>query len=112
MNLADKLQLKGQTQRALEAYDAALEHRPDDVEALTGKGLCFLDMGSNQTAINWFKRALRRSSRYGDAIMGLAEAYKYVGNKEQALKYYQRYVDVLPNGPEASVARRNINELK
>jgi len=112
MALAEKLQMKGSSQRALEAFDAALEIKPNDVEALTGKGLCFLDMGSNQTAINWFKRALKRNRRFGDAIIGVAEAYKYIGNQAEALKYYQRYLDVMPNGPEAPVAQRNVNELK
>jgi predicted Zn finger-like uncharacterized protein len=112
MTLANGLQQKGRTKKAIEAYDAALALKAEDAAALTGKGLCFLDSGSNSAAINWFKRALKSNSRYADAIMGLAESYKYQGDKKQAVVYYQRYVDVFPHGPEASVAKRNLKELK
>ncbi|MBW1872674.1 MAG: tetratricopeptide repeat protein, partial [Deltaproteobacteria bacterium] len=112
MTLANGLQQKGRTKKALTAYDAALELKAEDAAALTGKGLCFLDNGSNSAAINWFKRAIKSNSRYADAIMGLAESYKYQGNKLKAVVYYQRYVDAFPHGPEASVAKRNLKELK
>ncbi|MBN2497310.1 MAG: zinc-ribbon domain-containing protein [Deltaproteobacteria bacterium] len=112
MNLADALRNKGRTQQALEAYDAALELKPGDVEALAGKGWCYLDLGSNNSAITSFQRALQVNPRYGDAIMGLAESYKFKGNKEKAIQYYKRYLDVLPSGPEASVARTNLESLK
>jgi len=106
------LQEKGRIGNALKAYDKALELKPEDIEALTGKGLCLLDNGSYGTAISWFRRALKKNPRFADAIMGLAESYKYQGNTEQARIYYQRYLDVLPGGPEAAVARRNLKELK
>jgi predicted Zn finger-like uncharacterized protein len=111
-NLADALQEKGLVGKALKAYDKALELKPEDVEALNGKGLCHLDNGSYGMAITWFRRALKKNPRFADAIMGLAESYKYQGNKEQARTYYQRYLDVLPGGPEAAVARRNLKEMK
>jgi regulator of sirC expression with transglutaminase-like and TPR domain len=42
----------------------------------------------------------------------LAEAYKYRGDNPQAVRFYQRYLDAFPEGPEAAVARRNLKELK
>ncbi len=111
-DLADQLQEKGRIGKALKAYDKALELKPEDIEALTGKGLCLLDNGSYGMAITWFRRALKKNPRFADAIMGLAESYKYQGNTEQARIFYQRYLDVLPGGPEAAVARGNLKELK
>ncbi len=112
MNRADALQRKGSVKKALQAYDRALALQANDVEALTGKGLCHLDAGSFLAASNWFRRALKKNNRFADAIMGLAEAYRYSGRKQQAAKYYQRYLDVMPNGPESAVARRNLQDLK
>jgi predicted Zn finger-like uncharacterized protein len=112
MTLANGLQQKGQTRKALQAYDSALELKPEDSEALTGKGICFLDDGAYGAAINWFHRALKSNSRHADAIMGLAEAYKYRGDNPQAVRFYQRYLEAFPAGPEAAVARRNLKELK
>jgi hypothetical protein len=44
--------------------------------------------------------------------MGLAETYRTQGKKAEASRYYERYLAVLPNGPEASVARSAIERLK
>jgi predicted Zn finger-like uncharacterized protein len=112
MNLADKYQRQERSQKAMDAYDSALSFKPNDVEALTGKALCFLDLGSTNSAINLFKRALKVNKKYGDALIGIAEAYKYLGKKKDAIVYYKKYLSEMPNGPEASVARRNIKDLK
>jgi predicted Zn finger-like uncharacterized protein len=108
---ADRLQRAGRARPALKAYERALEHKPGDVEALTGKGLCLLDMGHDGAAVAAFRRALRANPRYGVAIIGLAEAYKYRRDNDKAIEYYKRYLEVLPHGPEAAVARSNLEQL-
>ena len=105
---ARALQDQGRCTQALAAFDKVLEQKPQSVEALTGKGLCYLDLGNYQAAISWFQKALRVNPRYGEAIIGLAETYKYQGNLDEARKYYRNYLEVLPNGPEAAVAKRNL----
>ncbi len=112
MNQADRLQRAGRSVPALKAYEEALEIKPGDVEAISGKGLCLLDLGNNVGAVAAFRQALRNNSKYGDAIIGLAEAYKYKHDNANAIKYYKRYLEVLPNGPESSVARSNLEQLK
>jgi tetratricopeptide (TPR) repeat protein len=112
MSQADRLQQAGRSSPALQAYSEALALKPQDVEAMTGKGLCLLDLGNNSGAVAAFQAALQVNSRYGDAIIGLAEAYKYKRDNANALKYYKRYLEVLPNGPEASVAKSNLEQLK
>ena len=82
------------------------------MKALTGRGFCFFDLGQLGNAIKSFRQALRKNSRHGDAIIGLAEVYKDRGDNENAVEFYQRYLEVLPNGPEAALAERNIKELQ
>ncbi len=112
LQLAQSLQNKERAKKALEAYDAALQLKPDDPTALTGKGFCLFDMGKLRNAIQAFRQALRQNPRLGGAIIGLAEVYKDMGDDGSALEFYQRYLEVLPNGPEAAVAERNIKELQ
>lgn len=112
MTQANRLQERGRSQEALAAYQAALGFKADDVEAQSGVGLCYLDLGNYSAAIAAFRKALQRNANYADAVMGLAEAHRYLGNKDEARKFYQKYLDILPNGPEAAVARRNLEELK
>ena len=112
MQLALKLQDRELAKKALEAFNAALELKPDDPRALTGQGYCYFDLGQLGNAIKSFRQALRKNSRLGDAIIGLAEVYKDRGDDDNALEFYERYLEVLPNGPEAALAERNIKELQ
>jgi predicted Zn finger-like uncharacterized protein len=112
MSQADRLQRAKRVREALAAYDAALNLKDEDVEALTGKGQCLMAMGTYPAAMALFERALKIHPRFGDALIGLAEANKHQGNKNEALVYYQKYIDLMPDGPDAAQARENINELK
>jgi predicted Zn finger-like uncharacterized protein len=112
LKLAQTLQNKERAKKALEAFDAALELKPNDPTALAGKGFCFFDLGQLRKAIQAFRQALRQNPRQGGAIIGLAEVYKDMGDTGNALEFYQRYLEVLPNGPEAAVAERNVKELQ
>lgn len=108
----DRLRERDKPEQALDFYDKALNLKPDRVEPLTGRGLALLDMANPSAAATTFQSALQLNSRYGPAIMGLAEAYRIEGKNEKAVEFYQRYLDVLPNGAEASVARNSIERLK
>jgi len=108
----DRLRDKERAEAALDAYGKALEISPENVEALTGKGLCYLDMAKPLQAEPVLEHALKVNPRYAPAIMGLAESYRFQGKKESAIATYQKYLDAFPNGPEASVAKANIERLK
>jgi tetratricopeptide (TPR) repeat protein len=108
----DRLRDREKPEAALDAYGKAEDLGPDRAEPLAGKGLALLDMGQKPAAEAAFQSALKINSRYGVAIMGLAETYRAMGNKANAIKWYERYLDVLPNGPEAPVATEAIRRLK
>ena len=108
----DRLRDKERAEAALDAYGKALDIAPHNVEALTGKGLCLLDMAKPLQAEPVLEQAIKVNPRYAPAIMGLAESYRFQGKKEQAINTYQKYLDSFPNGPEAGVARANIDRLK
>lgn len=108
----DRLRDKERAEAALDAYGKALDLSPENVEALTGKGLCFLDMAKPLQAEPVLEHALKVNARFAPAIMGLAESYRFQGKKEAAINMYQRYLDTFPNGPEAGVAKANIERLK
>jgi cytochrome c-type biogenesis protein CcmH/NrfG len=108
----DRLRDKERAEAALDAYGKALEISPENVEALTGKGLCLLDMAKPAQAEPVLEHALKLNARYAPAIMGLAESYRFQGKKESAIATYQKYLDTFPNGPEVGVAKANIERLK
>ncbi len=112
MDKADRLREREQPRAALQAYQKAHELEPARPEPLAGRGLALLDLGSTPLAIAAFEQALNIDPRYGIALMGLAEAHRAEGEKEQAVRYYEKYLAVVPDGPEAQVAKAAIKALQ
>ena len=109
---ADKLSESGRTSDARKLYEKALEANPRGAEAYTGLGYCDLDKERFLSAVDRFKQALEIAPDYGDAIIGIAESYKIQGQKSRAAEYYKRYLKVLPHGPKAEMAQKNVHELE
>jgi predicted Zn finger-like uncharacterized protein len=109
---ADHLSENGHPDAARKFYEKALEITPSGVEAITGLGYCDLDKERFMSAMDNFKRALSISSSYGEALIGLAEAYKVRGDKPHAVEYYKRYLKAQPGGPKASMAQKNLRDLE
>ncbi len=115
----DSLQRRGEALLAQDKPDAALslfgraaELKPERVEPLVGKGLALLDLNNAPAAEAAFERAIGINPRYGPGIMGLAESLRTQGKNERAIEWYERYLEVMPDGTEANVARHNIERLR
>jgi hypothetical protein len=100
---------RGQIASARQAFEAALRGRPGGTEAVTGLGFVLLNEGNAQGAVRQFQSAANNGD--GDALIGMGDAYRRLGQREQALEAYRRYVQILPSGSHASVARRQIDAL-
>lgn len=109
---ADRLRERERPDLAMDLYGRAHELRPERVEPVAGRGLALLDLREYPAAQGALQQALVLNDRYGPAIMGLAEAYRLMGDNPKAVELYQRYLEVLPEGSEAAVARNNIQRLK
>jgi len=108
---AERARETDQPKRALNLFTRALELRADDPDILTGIGWCYIDLEDPAAAVQSFKAALQIAPRLTDAHMGLAEAYRTRGMKRDALVHYRAYLDIMPDGPEAPVAKRMIEQL-
>jgi tetratricopeptide (TPR) repeat protein len=109
---ADRLSENGHAKEARKLYDRALTLKPEGLEAIMGLGYCDLDGEKFSSAVDHFKRALARSPSYGDAMIGLAEAYKLRGDRREALNWYRQYLVAQPTGPKATMAKNNIRDLE
>ena len=106
----DTLLRSGQHNQAWEMYQAATRVRPAGSEALTGLGYVALEQGNANEAASRFRQAAGQG--YADAYIGLGAAYRRLGRNEHALTAYERYLERLPSGPRAAVARRQVEELR
>jgi predicted Zn finger-like uncharacterized protein len=109
---ADRLRSQDKAQQALKLYEQALELEPDDLDAQTGMGFCYVDLENPDAAIVMFKKVLENAPRFTDAHMGMGEAYRMKGMKRDAVKHFRAYLDILPDGPDAEVAKRMLETLQ
>jgi tetratricopeptide (TPR) repeat protein len=103
---------KGRTMQAFKLFDRALKLKPAGLEAHTGIGYCHLDQERFAAAIGSFKKALAIAPTFGEALIGMAEAYKVQGNNAKALDYYRAYLQANPSGSKATLAKRNVADLE
>jgi tetratricopeptide (TPR) repeat protein len=109
---ANRLREASKVAQALELYGRVVSQEPENVEALTGRGLCYLDLDQLAPAEASLQEALRRSPAQPDALLGLAETYRTQGRKAEAIAQFERYLAAHPGGDEAAAARNAINQLK
>ena len=81
-------------QNKISAYDAILDLRPDDVEALSYKADAVLEMQEPLWAISLCQRALKLAPGNGHALYQLACAYAEIGRWEDAVTTLQKAVTI------------------
>ncbi len=109
---AERLRARDKSDQAIALFAKAAELKPQRVEPQAGGGFAYLDMGKLAEAEAAFRGALQVNPRYGPALIGMAESSKGLGKKDQAIEYYQKYLEVLPEGTEAKMAKGAIERLK
>jgi predicted Zn finger-like uncharacterized protein len=109
---AHRLLEKGDAQAALELFGRVASDDPENADALTGRGLCYLDLENYAPAEASFEAALRIDPDQPDALLGLAETCRSRGKKSEAVSHYEKYLARHPDGEEAEVARNALAELR
>ncbi|RDV40074.1 hypothetical protein DV096_05815 [Bradymonadaceae bacterium TMQ3] len=103
---------RGDAQSARARYHRAIELDETNPEAITGLGWALLELGSLDSSVAQFRRAIYRDATYGDAYIGLGRAERDRGNIGAAIEAYQTYLARLPDGPQASIARFQSEQLR
>ena len=101
----------GRGSEAIRLYEGVLEQDPKHVAAMAGAGWALLDLGRPDEAVARFNGSLGISQN-GDAYIGLGTAYRSLGKLEEAVQAYDSYLGRFPNGPKASIASYQMEQLK
>jgi predicted Zn finger-like uncharacterized protein len=107
-----RLRARGQHERALDLFGRVVELEPANTAALAGRGLCYLELERYAPAEASFQAALEHDPEHGDALLGLAETYRWQGRRKDAIKYYGSYLAAHPDGEDAVAARNAVVELE
>jgi hypothetical protein len=109
---ARRLLGSGNARAALDLFGRVASEDPSNAEALSGRGLCYLDLEKWAPAEESFRSALRAAPDQPEAMLGLAETYRFQGKKAEAIPQYERYLARHPDGEEAEVAKNALIELR
>ena len=109
---AQRLRERGKVEKALDLYGRVADLQPDNPEALAGRGWCYLDLSQYPPAEASFQAALAEDPTHAEALIGLAETYRYEGRRAEAVGYYQKYLAAHPDGEDAVAARNALGQLK
>ena len=71
----------------------------------------YFHKGDYDAAIGRFEDAIRLRANFAKPRALMAEAYEKKGDKDDAIKYYKEYLQVLPNAADAKKIQSRIDKL-
>lgn len=98
-----------QLNHAEKSIAECLKQKPEDVEALTYKGLICFSLGKNQEAVNTLQKAIELDLANIDARLTLSEIYISMGEKKEAAIELNK---ILALDPQNEDAKKMIQNLK
>jgi tetratricopeptide (TPR) repeat protein len=111
-NLGLLLHRMGRYGEARAAYDKALSSTEQCAEAAYNLGSLNEDTGDIATAIDCYRRALEVSPDYADAHFNLAGALARAGRGDEAVRHWQRYLELDAGSPWARIARAHLEVVE
>ena len=98
---------------AIEAYDKALEIRPDSPDVLTDQGVMFRRLGWFDRAIANFTRASEINPGHVTSVYNLGVVYRYdLQDFAKAQEAWERFLEINPNGPGSDRVRQDLEFLR
>ena len=98
---------------AIISYQRALDLDPKNVDVRVDMGTCYRGVGQPERAIEEYKKGMKYNPRHAMAYLnsGIVYANDLKKNAE-ALKSFEKYLELAPNAPNAADIRQEIQRLK
>ena len=97
---------------AIQKYQSAIEADEENSEAYALLGLAYLDSGNDDLAESSLEASIRINPRFADSHRYLGQLYAKHGDKQSAIKEYNAYLDLRPNGPTSDDVRKRVASLQ
>lgn len=104
-----------QWQRQSEAityWERARALQPENAELENYLGIAHMELHHKDEAIAAFTHALALRADFPDPHYNLAFLYDAEGDYPEALKHYERYLELQPFSAEAEIARKRVDEMR
>lgn len=93
-NLGKALQMNGDEQGALAAYQRAIDIDPRHGDAYNNVGILHHRQGRTREAIDWYQRAVERYPDHEEIYQNTADAFADLGDLAQARVWYEKALTV------------------
>jgi cytochrome c-type biogenesis protein CcmH/NrfG len=102
-----------QPQKAVAAYDKALELKPDDPNVLTDQGVMYRELGQYDKALANFEKAHRLDPSHVTSLFNQGVVWAYdKKDAKKAIEVWKKVAAEEPNGPNGIKAREAIADLE
>lgn len=109
-HLADALYRSGKLDAAVERYRCAIEFAPDFIEAWTQLGCLLAESDQSELAEEALLTAISIHPGNPDALLHYAQLLDRVGRSEEALSWWEQYLQYDSRGPWADHARLRLED--
>ncbi|HYQ48702.1 MAG TPA: tetratricopeptide repeat protein [Thermodesulfovibrionales bacterium] len=100
-------------QEAINAYTKALELDPRNANVRTDMGTCYRNIGKPDIAIREYKKSIEIDPKHINAHKNMAVVLMQdLKDYQQAVKEFERTLEISPNAPDAEAIRAEIKRLK
>lgn len=86
----------GELQKAIDAFKASLEFKPDNDKAFYNLGKIYYEMGQKDLALSYYSDAVAINENDSISLLGIGLIYYERAKYPEALEYYNRAIEVAP----------------
>jgi len=101
-----------QWQKAVDHYALALAKDPGNADVRVDMGIALHELGQNQRAVDEMSRVTRERPDHKNAWLNLGVVSSQMGDRATAIRAWDRYLALDPNGPHAAAIREQVQQLK
>ena len=113
IKLGNTLMDSSRYNEAIDAYQKALDMNPKNVDVRVDMGVCYRNAGKPDIAVKEFRKAIEVNQNHVMAHKNLAIVLAYdFRDNTQAIKEFERALELAPNAPDAGRIREEIQKLK
>jgi tetratricopeptide (TPR) repeat protein len=111
VNLGNNFMDRGMYDHAIPQYERALDFDSLQPDIMVDLGACYHALGENEEAIFQFDRALAQDSLHAVALFNMGVAQLSNADTTAAKMYWNRFLKVAGEMPQADMVRRQLQEL-
>jgi tetratricopeptide (TPR) repeat protein len=102
-----------QREKAISAYDKALQLQPNNPDVLTDQGVMYRELSQFDKAVANFKKANSINPKHLQSLLDLGVVYgRDLKDYDSAMEAFNKIIQIAPDSGEAAHAREAIEELK